>query len=163
MTDRLWSPWRMEYIRAAGAEDAEGCIFCDLPAEDDDERNLILVRGEQAFVILNRFPYNAGHLMVAPFRHVADYEALTEGELLEGERLIQRSIVALREEMGPHGFNLGVNLGRVAGAGILDHLHWHVVPRWGGDTNFMPVVGKTKVLPELLEETRQRLAARLGR
>ena len=162
MTERLWSPWRMEYIRAAGAEDAEGCIFCDLPPQDDDEKNLILARGEHAFVILNRFPYNAGHLMVAPNRHEGEYEDLSEDEVLEVHRLLQRAIRALKEEMEPHGFNVGMNLGRVAGAGIPGHLHWHVVPRWGGDTNFMPVVGGTKVLPELLEETRDRLAARFA-
>ncbi|HVM11394.1 MAG TPA: HIT domain-containing protein [Actinomycetota bacterium] len=152
----------MEYIRAAGAEDAEGCIFCDLPPQDDDEKNLILARGEHAFVILNRFPYNAGHLMVAPNRHEGEYEDLSEEEVLEVHRLLQRAIRALKEEMEPHGFNVGMNLGRVAGAGIPGHLHWHVVPRWGGDTNFMPVVGGTKVLPELLEETRDRLAARFA-
>jgi len=162
VTERLWSPWRMEYIRAAGAEDAEGCIFCDLPPQDDDEKNLILARGEHAFVILNRFPYNAGHLMVAPNRHEGEYEDLSEDEVLEVHRLLQRAIRALKEEMEPHGFNVGMNLGRVAGAGIPGHLHWHVVPRWGGDTNFMPVVGGTKVLPELLEETRDRLAARFA-
>jgi ATP adenylyltransferase len=152
----------MEYIKAAGFEEAEGCIFCELPAQDDDEKNLILTRGAQAFIILNRFPYNPGHLMVAPFRHVGEYEELSDEEILDGEHLIQRSIRALKEEMQPHGFNLGANLGRVAGAGIPGHLHWHVVPRWGGDTNFMPVVGETKVLPELLDETRDRLAARLA-
>ncbi|HEX9891723.1 MAG TPA: HIT domain-containing protein [Actinomycetota bacterium] len=151
----------MEYIKAAGAEDVQGCIFCDLPAQDDDEKNLILARGDLAFVILNRFPYNAGHLMVAPFRHVGEYEDLTDEEILDAEHLLQRAIRALKEEMDPHGFNVGMNLGRVAGAGIPDHLHWHVVPRWGGDTNFMPVVGGTKVLPELLDETRDRLTPRL--
>lgn len=159
--ERLWTPWRMEYIKAAGAEDQPECIFCDLPSRDEDEKNLILTRSGKAFVILNAFPYNAGHLMVAPFRHVGEIEEVTDEELLDVDHLIQRSIVALNEEYAPHGFNLGINLGRVAGAGIPDHVHWHVVPRWNGDTNFMPVVGQTKVLPELLEESYTRLSGRL--
>ena len=112
-------------------------------------------------MILNAFPYNAGHLMVAPFRHVGELEDVSEQELADLDALLQRSIRALKEEYAPHGFNIGMNLGRVAGAGIPDHVHWHVVPRWNGDTNFMPVVGQTKVLPELLEESFQRLSARL--
>ncbi|HEV8682196.1 MAG TPA: HIT domain-containing protein [Actinomycetota bacterium] len=155
--ERLWTPWRMEYIKAAGAEDEPGCIFCDLPARDDDEKNRILARSDKAFVILNAFPYNAGHLMVAPFRHVGELEELSAEELADLDALLQRSIRALKEEYAPQGFNIGMNLGRVAGAGIPDHVHWHVVPRWNGDTNFMPVVGQTKVLPELLQETYQRL------
>jgi ATP adenylyltransferase len=151
----------MEYIKAAGAEDEPGCIFCDLPGRDEDEKNLILARSEQAFVILNAFPYNAGHLMVAPFRHVGELEEVSVDELADLDALLQRSIRALKEEYAPHGFNIGMNLGRVAGAGIPDHVHWHVVPRWNGDTNFMPVVGQTKVLPELLEESFRRLSARL--
>jgi len=158
---RLWSPWRMEYIEAAKAE-PEGCIFCDLPAKRDDAAAYILRRGEHGFVLLNSFPYNPGHVMVAPFRHTGDLEGLDPGELLDLDQLLQESIRALREEMAPHGFNVGMNLGRVAGAGIPDHLHWHVVPRWGGDTNFMPVVGQTRVLPELLDETYRRLAPRLA-
>jgi ATP adenylyltransferase len=159
--DRIWSPWRMAYIQAAKEQgDDAGCIFCDLPAEGDDERTKILVRGELAFVILNSFPYNPGHLMVAPFRHVGDFGALEPAEFAEVDSLLARSIRALEAETEPHGFNLGMNLGRVAGAGIPDHVHWHVVPRWNGDTNFMPVVGETRVLPELLEETYARLRPR---
>jgi ATP adenylyltransferase len=151
----------MEYIQAAKEPDDEaGCIFCDLPAEGDDERTGILERGDLAFVILNSYPYNPGHLMVAPYRHVGEFGELETGELAQIDRLIARSIDALREEMEPHGFNLGMNIGRVAGAGIPDHVHWHVVPRWNGDTNFMPVVGQTRVLPELLEETYARLKPR---
>jgi ATP adenylyltransferase len=154
----------MEYIQAAkDAPDDDGCIFCDLPAEGDDERTKILVRGELAFVILNSFPYNPGHLMVAPFRHVGEFGALETPELAEVDALIARSIRALDDEMQPHGYNLGMNLGRVAGAGIPHHVHWHVVPRWNGDTNFMPVVGQTRVLPELLEETGARLRTRFAR
>jgi ATP adenylyltransferase len=151
----------MEYIKAAGAEGEQECIFCELPARDDDEKNLILARSLKAFVILNAFPYNAGHLMVAPFRHVGELEEMTAAELADLDRLLQRSIRALKEEYEPQGFNIGMNLGRVAGAGIPDHVHWHVVPRWNGDTNFMPVVGQTKVLPELLRETFDRLSSRL--
>jgi ATP adenylyltransferase len=157
--ERLWTPWRMEYIKSTG--DPAECIFCDLPARGDDEKHLILARSENAFVILNAFPYNAGHVMVAPFRHVGELEDASEMELADLDALLQRSIRALKEEYQPQGFNIGMNLGRVAGAGIPDHLHWHVVPRWNGDTNFMPVVGQTKVLPELLEESFQRLSARL--
>jgi ATP adenylyltransferase len=159
--ERLWTPWRMEYIKSTGGGEQPACIFCDLPARDDDEKNLILARSERAFVILNAFPYNAGHVMVAPFRHVGELEDADERELADLDALLQRSIRALKEEYQPQGFNLGMNLGRVAGAGIPDHIHWHVVPRWNGDTNFMPVVGQTKVLPELLEESFLRLSARL--
>ena len=152
----------MAYIQAAKEQgEDDGCIFCDLPAEGDDERTKILVRGERAFVILNSFPYNPGHLMVAPFRHVGDFGAIETDEFAEVDALLTRSVRALEEEMEPHGFNLGMNLGRVAGAGIPGHLHWHVVPRWNGDTNFMPVVGQTRVLPELLDETYARLLPRL--
>jgi ATP adenylyltransferase len=160
--DRLWSPWRMEYIQAAKEGEDEGCIFCELPALGDDTAAYVLFRGETGFVLLNRFPYNPGHVMVAPFRHSGDLENLTPEELLDLGRLLQRAIAALREEMSPQGFNVGMNLGRVAGAGIPDHLHWHVVPRWTGDTNFMPVIGQTRVLPELLEETYRKLAPRFA-
>jgi ATP adenylyltransferase len=157
---RLWSPWRMDYIRRGGAEgDRDGCIFCDLPAagEDQDEANHLLARGQVSFAMLNAFPYNPGHLMAAPYRHLGDYEALTPDELAEMMAFAGTAIRAMREDSGPHGFNLGMNLGQVAGAGIADHLHLHLVPRWGGDTNFMPIVGQTKILPELLSETYRRL------
>ena len=157
----MWSPWRMEYIQAAKeATLDDGCIFCDLPHEGDDARARILARAERAFVLLNSFPYNPGHLMVAPFRHTGEFGALEPEELADIDRLIAASIDALEQEMAPHGYNLGMNLGRVAGAGIPDHVHWHVVPRWNGDTNFMPVVGQTRVLPELLEETYAKLRPR---
>jgi ATP adenylyltransferase len=144
----------MAYIRQDSAGEAEpGCVFCRLAAEDDDEGNLIVARGRLAFVILNRFPYNPGHLMIMPFRHVGDYLQLTGEELAETMALAGTAIGALTAESSPHGFNLGMNLGQVAGAGIADHVHLHLVPRWGGDTNFMPIVGQTKVLPELLGET----------
>ena len=159
--ERIWSPWRMAYIQAAKEQGEDGgCIFCDLPAEGDDVRTMILARGELAFVIVNSFPYNPGHLMVAPFRHVGAFTSIEAAELADVDALVARSIRALEQEMEPHGYNLGMNLGRVAGAGIPDHVHWHLVPRWNGDTNFMPVVGQTRVLPELLEETYARLRPR---
>lgn len=161
--ERLWTPWRMEYIKSATTDDeAEGCIFCDLPADGDDERTLILARGDHAFVILNRYPYNPGHLMVAPFRHVGDLAELEDEDLAETVALVRDSVRALRDEWQPSGFNVGMNLGRVAGAGVPGHLHWHVVPRWHGDSNFMPVIGQTKVLPELLEETYRKLRPAFG-
>jgi ATP adenylyltransferase len=157
MTERLWSPWRMAYVRGEG--DRGGCIFCDLAAagEEKDEANHLLARGKVSFVLLNAFPYNPGHLMVAPYRHIGSYGELTADELAEMMAFAGTAIGALEEDSGAHGFNLGMNLGQVAGAGIADHLHLHLVPRWGGDTNFMPIVGQTKVLPELLDETYRRL------
>ena len=157
--ERLWSPWRMDYIRRGEREDDGVCLFCDLAAADpsQDEANHLLARGKVSFVLLNAFPYNPGHLMAAPYRHVGDFVELTTEELAELMAFTGQAIRAMREESGPHGFNLGMNLGQAAGAGIADHLHLHLVPRWGGDTNFMPVVGQTKVLPELLAETDRRL------
>ncbi|HEX9376552.1 MAG TPA: HIT domain-containing protein [Actinomycetota bacterium] len=159
--ERLWSPWRMAYIQQAHDE-PEGCLFCELAAGDDDEAAMVLHRGQRAFAVMNAFPYNPGHVMVAQFRHVGDLELLDPEELLDTGRLIQAAVRALREEMSPHGFNVGMNQGRVAGAGIPDHVHWHVVPRWNGDTNFMPVVGETRVLPESLEDTYRKLRPRFG-
>lgn len=147
----------MEYIKSA--HEAEGCILCEKPAEEDSEGAYVLARSEFAFVILNAFPYNPGHLMVAPLRHVGQLEALEQTELTDAVVLLQRSIAALKRATSPDGFNVGMNLGRVAGAGIPDHLHWHVVPRWTGDTNFMPIVGQTRVLPQLLGDTYSRLKA----
>jgi ATP adenylyltransferase len=156
LMERLWAPWRMEYIDSA-REGEGGCIFCDLPAEGDDEKSYILIRSKRAFAILNKFPYNSGHLMIAPFRHVGEVEQLEDEEALDLHHLLQKSLKALKEAMKPDGFNIGMNLGQVAGAGIPDHLHWHVVPRWNGDTNFMPVVGETKVLPEQLAQSYEKL------
>jgi ATP adenylyltransferase len=154
MMERLWTPWRSEYVTKA---DDDGCIFCDHLAERDDEKANILYRGETTFVILNAFPYNTGHLMVAPMRHVGELSELETEERQELFDVMSRSIEVLRDAMNPHGFNTGMNLGRVAGAGLPGHLHVHVVPRWGGDTNFMPIVGQTKVLPELLADTAAKL------
>jgi len=153
----------MAYIESAkGDASDDGCLFCDAPSRGDDRGALILARGERAFVILNAYPYNPGHLMVAPLRHVGELEALAPDELAGADELLQRCVRVLREAMEPEGFNVGMNLGRVAGAGIPGHVHWHVVPRWNGDTNFMPVIGETRVLPQLLEETYDRLKPLFG-
>jgi ATP adenylyltransferase len=147
----------MEYIDShKNDERPEGCVFCDL-LEGNTEEERILVRTDLAFVTLAKYPYNPGHLLVLPVRHTGDLEDLSAEEDAEIARLLKRCLGALREGEEPHGFNVGLNLGRVAGAGIPDHLHWHVVPRWGGDTNFMPVVGETRVLPQLLRDTYERL------
>ena len=151
----------MEYIQSGtGDVTPEGCVFCGI--RDGHEAELVLARTDLAFVVLNKFPYNPGHLVVVPARHVGDIEALTTEENAELQSLLQRAVGALRKESEPQGFNIGLNLGRVGGAGIPDHLHWHVVPRWSGDTNFMPVVGQTRVLPELLADTHRRLAPRFA-
>ena len=151
---QLWAPWRLEYVQSAGEE--QGCVFCRA-GEGDDEERLVVVRGAHAFVLLNKYPYASGHLMVAPFRHEAEFGGLSAEEALEVHRLAALGLAALGETMGPQGFNLGWNLGRIAGAGVIDHVHLHVVPRWAGDTNFMPVLADVKVLPEALEATRQKL------
>ena len=157
--DRLWSPWRMEYIQAhKDVPETGGCVFCALLEDAAPDGERVLARGELAFVTLAKYPYNPGHLLVLPIRHVGELEDVAPDENAEVAALLQRSIRALRTAAEPHAFNVGVNLGRVAGAGIPEHLHWHVVPRWGGDTNFMPVVGQTRVLPELLAETYEKLA-----
>ena len=146
----------MQYVGSTGGDDG-GCIFCDHLAEDDDEKANILYRGTEVFVILNAFPYNTGHLMVAPNRHVGDVADMTPEERAELFDVTCKAIEIVRGAMNAHGFNTGMNLGQVAGAGIPGHVHMHVVPRWGGDTNFMPVVGATKVLPEMLAETAAKL------
>jgi ATP adenylyltransferase len=153
----------MQYIqRATSEEQPDACLFCTLAAAGDDEASMILHRGSHAFVLMNAFPYNPGHVMIAPYRHVGDAERLTDDELLDVGRLQRAALRALREEMSPHGFNLGMNLGRVAGAGIPDHVHWHVVPRWNGDTNFTTVLADTRVLPESLEDTYRKLRPRFA-
>lgn len=149
--DTLFAPWRMAYI--AAPKEHEGCIFCDFPKEERDRERLILARGERAFVILNAFPYNPGHLMVVPYRHTAEFGSLTAEEVIEMHRLASRAVAVLERTVSPQGFNMGINLGKVAGAGVADHVHLHIVPRWNGDTNFMPVLGQTRVLPEGLAET----------
>jgi ATP adenylyltransferase len=152
--DLLWAPWRGEFI---GTEKRTDCIFCTFPGEQKDRENLIVGRSERSFAILNRFPYNNGHLMVIPRRHVGDLAELEPAELADLNGLLQISLKALRQAYKPDGFNVGMNLGAAAGAGIAAHLHWHVVPRWNGDTNFMPVLGQTKVMIEHLATTVDKL------
>jgi ATP adenylyltransferase len=150
MMQILWAPWRLKYIKAPKEK---GCFLCKYIKSKNDKKNLILYRGKTAFIILNRYPYNSGHLMVAPIKHSADFSMLTDAEQLELIKLTARAIDVLKKSFAPMGFNIGVNLGRVAGAGLEDHLHFHVVPRWNGDTNFMPATSSTKVMPQLLDET----------
>ncbi len=153
----IWAPWRIEFIRM---EKSGGCILCEKPKQNDDAANYILYRGKNNFVILNSFPYNPGHLMIAPYRHVATPEDLTRDDLIEHSEMIIKTLKILREEFEPAGFNLGMNLGKIAGAGIDQHIHTHIVPRWQGDTNFMPVMADVRVLPEALSESYRRLKSR---
>ncbi|MDR3255053.1 MAG: HIT domain-containing protein [Synergistaceae bacterium] len=154
--DIIRAPWRMEYINSSNANPTEGCVFCSCTT-DDDEENLIITRGKTCFTVLNRYPYSNGHLLVIPYRHTPLLESLTSDEMLELMTLSQAAVTALKKMMNPDGFNLGINVGKVAGAGIDAHIHFHVVPRWSGDTNFMSVTAETKVLPEALSVTRARL------
>lgn len=153
---RLWTPWRMAYLKGSKEK---GCIFCNKirASKRSDRKNLVVWRGERAFIVLNLYPYSNGHLMVAPYEHVGDLEALDGETLQEMMLLVAKSIRALRRIMNPQGFNIGANLGRVAGAGVDDHVHLHIVPRWGGDTNFMPVLAETRMIPELLPQTYAKL------
>jgi ATP adenylyltransferase len=160
--ERLWTPWRMQYVSHTGEAPA-GCLFCELPKSEDDASNLLLVRGERAFALLNLYPYNTGHAMVAPYLHTADFGALPAEIASDLLALSQRLVSAILAEYRPDGFNLGMNLGRVAGAGVPDHLHLHIVPRWAGDTNFMPLTADTRVLPETLRRTYERLIDALRR
>lgn len=160
--ERIWTPHRMAYIRTAVEADDSGCPFCTIAAADDDAELLVVARGASCFVVLNLHPYNPGHLMVLPLRHVADLEDLTDQESAELMAMTQQAIRVLRSVSRPHAFNVGLNLGSVAGGSLADHLHQHVVPRWGGDANFITVTGGTKTLPQLLRETRDLLAAAWG-
>ncbi len=155
--DYLWTPWRYQYVTSG--DKPGGCVFCAAAASEDDRANLVVHRGGEAFVILNRFPYTSGHLMIVPYQHVATLGELSEAALLETARLARAVEGLLREVYHPDGMNLGMNLGKSAGAGIAAHLHLHALPRWSGDTNFMTVVGETRVLPEALDITWQRLRA----
>jgi ATP adenylyltransferase len=151
--ENLWAPWRLEYV--AGEKPA-GCVLC-AKHDEDDERALVISRGEYCYAVLNLYPYNNGHLMVVPHRHVADLEELTTDESAACQRFLERGIRAARAAIGPGGFNVGLNLGEAAGAGIAAHLHWHLVPRWQGDTNFMPVLADVRVMPQHLTTTWQLL------
>ncbi len=148
--DRLWAPWRMDYIKSPREK---GCIFCDKPAADDDRESLILYRGDSSYVLMNLYPYNNGHLMIAPYKHEADPSNVSSDTRSEMMDLVDRSMEILKAVMSPQGFNFGGNIGEAGGAGIADHLHYHLVPRWRGDTNFMPVLGHTKTVVEGLKET----------
>ena len=156
---RLWAPWRLEYIK--GPKDGE-CIFCSALDAGHDEERYIVQRGERCFVILNSFPYNNGHVMVAPYAHTPSIEDLGEPVVTEMMMLTQRSLKVLRDEYEPEGFNIGINQGRIAGAGVEEHAHLHVVPRWGADTNFMPVIGDTRVLPQVLSDSWKALSVRFS-
>lgn len=151
----MWAPWRMAYVSAEHDHEFEGtgCVFCDLPAQGDDARALILARGQHCFVIMNAYPYASGHLMVVPYSHLDRLTDMPQDAVAEMMELARTAQVVLSEAMHPHGFNLGMNQGSAAGAGIADHLHLHLVPRWSGDTNFMPVTGDVRVMPQSLEET----------
>jgi ATP adenylyltransferase len=151
----LWSPWRMTYIEKH--KDEEGCVFCEAQVQPDGPENLIVFRGERAFVILNRYPYTSGHLMIVPYAHHPSLEGLDPESRAESMELVARAIVVLRQVYQPQGFNIGVNIGDAAGAGIKEHVHLHVVPRWTGDTNFMSALARTRVLPEKLEQTYARV------
>jgi ATP adenylyltransferase len=158
--DYLWTPWRYRHIADGPREDR--CIFCDAVAANDDKKFLIVLRGEKNFVILNLYPYTSGHVMVVPYAHVADFSAAEPDTMAEMMRLAQRVQLALAKTYNPQGYNLGMNLGRAAGAGITQHLHLHVLPRWSGDANFMTVVGETRVEPEELSTTYERLRTALA-
>ena len=151
---QLWAPWRLEYIKGPKMG---GCIFCAMPSRGQDQETRIVHRGGRSYLVLNAFPYNSGHLMAVPFRHVAFPHELDDAELIDLHRMVDLAIKVLQEAYAPDGFNIGMNLGRAAGAGIADHLHIHIVPRWAGDTNFMPVLADVKVIPEFLDATYVRL------
>lgn len=153
MAEQLWAPWRFKYVSTADASRPDGCIFVDLPAQDEDETNLILYRGKTGFVILNRFPYTSGHLMVAPYKHTADITGLDDEELLEINQMVAMCVRWITAVYRPQGFNIGVNMGEAGGAGIPSHIHWHIVPRWTGDTNYMTAVGGVRVIPQTLDES----------
>jgi ATP adenylyltransferase len=154
---QIWAPWRLEYIQSV--DEQPGCFLCNAAASDDDETHLVVHRGERAFVLLNKFPYTSGHLLVAPYEHGLNFPDLADEVALEIHRLGAAGLTALQQVYRPDGANLGWNLGRVAGAGVPEHGHLHVVPRWSGDTNFMPVLGDVRVMPEHLAESRRKLAA----
>jgi ATP adenylyltransferase len=148
--DRLWAPWRLEYVAIAEKSDPNACLFCVKHAETDDAKNFVVARGKTVFSLLNIYPYNNGHLMIAPIRHVADIAELNDQERSEMMTLVVEMKKRLQKVLDPHGFNIGINCGAIAGAGIADHMHMHIVPRWSGDTNFMPVLADIRVIPQSL-------------
>ena len=157
-TERIWAPWRLEYVKDASKDSADECVFCAKAGSDDDEAALIVHRGKRCFVILNLYPYTNGHLMIAPYEHLGSLTDLDAESTAEMMGLAQRAITLLGERYEPHGYNVGFNQGRVAGAGVEHHIHMHVVPRWGGDNNFMPVLADTRVMPQTLEQSYEALA-----
>ena len=154
---KLWAPWRMKYIEGIDTEDACGCIFCEKPEENNDKKNYIIYRGKKCFVILNIFPYNNGHLLVVTYKHTSEISNIDLETMLEVMGTVTIAVEAIKNTMRPDGFNIGMNLGRSAGAGVTEHLHVHIVPRWNGDTNYMPIIGGTKVISESLEDTYKKL------
>ncbi|KAB2909792.1 MAG: HIT domain-containing protein [Ignavibacteriaceae bacterium] len=163
--DKLWSPWRSQYIESFNKKksDSKGCVFCGTQNEDiHDDNSLLVSKGEKTFTMLNLYPYNTGHLMVVPYRHLSDFGDLTTEELTEVMLKTKELVAALKEISNPGGFNIGANLGKTAGAGIANHIHFHIVPRWNGDTNFMPVIGEVKVLSQDLLKTKSELQQVLG-
>jgi len=155
--NHLWSPWRMKYIRRQ--KTPKGCVFCNAAQKEDGESNFIVARGKRAFVILNRYPYTSGHIMIVPYEHIGSFEKMDEETSAEVMRLIRQGITTLDKIYQPNGYNMGANLGASAGAGIASHIHFHLVPRWDGDTNFMTSIGETRVLPEDLSETFEQIKA----
>ena len=156
MMERLWAPWRMQFIEEL-RDTGGGCVFCEIPSHGDDRARLVLHRGESCYVLMNRFPYNNGHLLILPYRHVGSLSALDDREQTEMMKLCTSSVEVLGSALNAEGFNCGFNLGKSAGAGIVDHIHMHVVPRWCGDANFLPIIGDTRSMPEYLEQTYDRL------
>ncbi len=157
--EQIWAPWRMAYVLS---EKPEGCILCDKPAEDNDDANHILYRGKMNYILMNQYPYNPGHLLVAPYRHIDGLDKLSKDELHEHSDLVVKCITVLRRAFNCPSFNIGTNMGKVAGAGIDEHVHTHIVPRWQGDTNFMPVIGGTRVVPEAIDETYKKLKGKFS-
>lgn len=155
--ERLWAPWRLKYVQATDNE-CDGCVLC-LGAPDQDEKRKVLMRGKHCYAIMNIYPYNNGHIMIAPYRHTSDFSSMSDDELLEIMKMLALWKDVLQKAMKCHGFNIGLNLGRAAGAGIDEHLHFHIVPRWSGDVNFMPVIGNVKVIPESIEDCYNTLKA----
>ncbi len=160
--DRLWAPWRMEYILNE-MDQKDGCIFCDFPAKNEDKKYLIVYRSEKCYVIMNKYPYNNGHVLIVPYHHTGDLFELNDEILLDMQKTIRKTVQVMRKILHPHALNIGLNMGRIAGAGIDEHIHYHVVPRWDGDTNFMPVISGTKVVSESVQVTRQKLADEFAR
>jgi ATP adenylyltransferase len=151
----VWAPWRMEYVGSDQAN--EGCIFCPGHGRSQDQKKLILYRGDWSIVLMNRFPYSNGHLLIAPLRHISSFDSLSPDEKLDLLNMVERAVSVLKEVMDPAGFNIGMNLGKVAGAGVEDHMHFHIVPRWSGDTNYMTVLGEVRIIPEHIRATYEKL------